>query len=190
VVKRALPWILLIFAVSIDAAEPKPELMVLPDHSAGVVFPVTTLSSEVAKKQLASGLTTTFLASARGGDIKGAARIEIRYDLWDEVWIVRRIEFDRKVEQERLASRPALEKWWTTPVRMFPAGSGPLSVNIELAVLPFSADEEEDTRQWISKAGGVGGTGAGGGFVDVLIGTTISARPLITYRWRVELSPR
>jgi len=189
-VKHALLVIVLLFAGPLNGAEPKPDLILLPDRSAGVVFPVAILSSEVVKKQLASGLTTTFLATASGGSVKGAARIEIRYDLWDEVWIVRRIEFDRHSDQQRLADRAALEKWWAKPVRMFAAGSGHPTVNIEMAVLPFSADEEEDTRRWIAKSGGVGGTGAGGGFVDVLIGTTISARPLITYRWRVELSPR
>ena len=186
-VRRVLGLAVALLAIASYAAEPQPVASVLPDRSIGIVFPASTLASEVVKKQLATGLTTTFLATARKGGAKGAARIEIRYDLWDEVWVVRRIEFDQRVDRQRLASRADLEKWWATPVRMFPSAGDTSRVDIELAVLPFSADEEEDTRNWISKSGGVGGTGAGGGFVDVLIGTTLSARPMLTYRWRIDV---
>ena len=186
-VRRALGCAVALLAIAGYAAEPKPVLTVQPDRSIGIVFPASTLDSDVVKKQLATGLTTTFLATARTGEVKGAARMEIRYDLWDEVWIVRRVEFDRHVDQQRLAARSDLEKWWTTPVRMLAAGAETKQVDVELAVLPFSADEEEDARNWISKSGGVGGAAGGGGFVDVLIGTTLSARPLLTYRWKIGL---
>ena len=64
-------------------------------------------------------------------------------------------------------------------------------LQLDLSVLPFSAAEEDDARQWMSKAGGVGTAGgASAGLVDALIGTTISAKPIASYRWNVDLSLR
>jgi len=62
-----------------------------------------------------------------------------------------------------------------------------------MSVLPFSAAEEEDARQWLSKAGGVGSASRGArspGLVDVLIGTTIQAKPLLTFQWTVDVRTR
>src|SRR6185436_11846213 len=129
------------------------------------------------RRQLGSGLTTTFLVVARlrETDSLSGARVEIRYDLWDEVWLVRRIEFDRREDRQRIASRDALEKWWRAPLRLLSTSRERVSLQIDLSVLPFSAAEEEDARQWISKSGGVGTGGAGNaGFVEALIGTTIA----------------
>ena len=179
---------LLIAAATLYADEPKPSFTLLPDKSVGIVLPASTLTSDSVRRQLSTGLTTTFLVSARGDGVKGAARVEVRYDLWDEVWIVRRIEFDRHVDRQRLASRQALDQWWRIPVRLFTTPAERTTLDVELAVLPFSAAEEEDARDWLSKSGGVSASGAG--FVDVLIGTTITAKPLITYRWRIDLSLR
>lgn len=156
------------------------------------VLPASILSDADVRKQLSSGLTATFVVAARNrltAAVTGA-RVEIRYDLWDEVWIVRRIEFDRRQEQQRIKSFEALEKWWRTPLRLMATGEPRVSLQIDATVLPFSAAEREDAREWISKAGGVGSAGGGGGLIDALIGTTISAKPIASYRWNVELSLR
>ncbi len=161
-------------------------------HGGGVVtatLPVSILDSAPVKKQLGSGLTTTFLVAARQSQRVLGARIEIRYDLWDEVWLVRRIEFDRKEDRQRLTSREALEKWWRTPVRIFTAATAGMPLQVDLSVLPFSASEEEDARQWIAKGGGVA-TPSGEGLVDVLIGTTLAAKPIIRWRWDVQVAAR
>jgi hypothetical protein len=163
-------------------------------RSAGVVaaaLPADVLQQASVKKQLGSGLTTTFLVAARQRD-KGTitgARLEVRYDLWDEVWLVKRVEFDGKIDRQRIASTEALEKWWRTPVRLFASDADRVLLQVELSVLPFSAAEEDDARAWITKAGGVG-TSGGGGLVDALIGTTISAKPITSYRWNVDLALR
>lgn len=152
-------------------------------------LPVSILETAAVKKQLASGLTTTFILAARQQQRVLGARIEIRYDLWDEVWLVRRIEFDRKEERQRLTSREALEKWWRTPVRIFSSATAGTALQVDLSVLPFSASEEEDARQWIAKGGGVA-TPSGEGLVDVLIGTTLAAKPIIRWRWDVQVAGR
>jgi len=161
-------------------------------HNSGVVsatLPLTILDSPAVKKQLSSGLTTTFILAARQRERLLGARIEVRYDLWDDVWLVRRIEFDRREDRQRLTSREALEKWWLTPVRIFTSAAPAVPLQVELTVLPFSASEEEDARQWIAKGGGVA-TPSSAGLVDVLVGTTLSAKPIIRWRWDVRVAER
>lgn len=157
-----------------------------------VTLPASVLQDKTVRKQLSSGLTTTFLVVARQRELNRVtgARIEVRYDLWDEVWIVRRIEFDGKTDRQRLTAQDALDKWWRTPVRLLSTSAPRVALQVEVSVLPFSAAEEEDARQWITKSGGVGTAAGEGGLVDALIGTTISARPITSYRWNVDLSLR
>lgn len=185
-VRGAFALLLLLPALAF-AQSPQPTFLAQPNGVVAAVLPVSLLDQPSVRKQLGSGLTTTFLVVAREGKRASGARIEIRYDLWDEVWLVRRVEFDRKTDKQRIASRDALEKWWREPLRLTSGSSGRLEV--ELTVLPFSAAEEEDARQWIAKSGGVG-TGNGSGLVDALIGTTINARPIVDYRWDVEVRTR
>jgi hypothetical protein len=153
-------------------------------------LPLSILNDANVSRQLRSGLTTTFLLVARQRDTRAVtgARIEVRYDLWDEVWIVQKVELNRRGERQRLPSREALEKWWKAPVKMLLTNAPRVALQVELSVLPFSAAEEEDARQWITKSGGVGTGGGSGGLVDALIGTTISAKPITSYQWNVELA--
>jgi hypothetical protein len=190
-VKAALAVVFtLMLTVRARAQQPQLGFIVQPGGVVAATLPVSILQDASVRKQLRSGLTTTFLFVTRQREIKGAsvARIEIRYDLWDEVWIVQKIEHDRKSERQRLASLEALEKWWRTPLRMLATKASRVALQIDLSVLPFSAAEEADARQWITKSGGVGTSSGSAGLVDALIGTTISARPLTSYRWNVELA--
>ena len=149
-------------------------------------LPPSVLQNASVKKQLASGLTTTFLVAVHEGKTVNGARLEVRYDLWDEVWLVKRVEYDGRVERQRIVSAEALEKWWRAPVRVLATTASRVALQVDLTVLPFSAAEEEDARQWITKSGGV----EAGGLVGTLIGTTISAKPITSYRWQVDLSLR
>ena len=169
-------------------AEVKPLFVTMPGGVVAAALPATLLQEPAVHKQLGSGLTTVFIiiATETGTNRRSGARIEIRYDLWDEVWLARRIEFDGHVDQQRIASLDALSQWWHTPVRLFASTATRATLKIELRVLPFSAAEEKDARDWISKSGGVASPETSG-FVQALIATTITARPITTYRWNVDL---
>ncbi len=188
--KPALAIALLLLPLTAAAQHARPAFTVHPGGVVAASLPVSILSDRAVRKQLATGLTATFILEARNrlaNSVTGA-RLEIRYDLWDEVWLVRRIEFDRKPEQQRIASLEALEKWWRIPLRVMATNAASVPLQLDLTVLPFSAAEREDARQWISKSGGVGTAGGGGGLVDALIGTTITAKPIFSQRWNVELA--
>jgi hypothetical protein len=170
-------------------AETRPSFIVMPGGVAAVALPASYLQEAAIRKQLASGLTTVFVIIAResGSANAGGARIEVRYDLWDEVWLAKKVEFDGRTDRQRIASFDALMQWWHLPVRFFSSTAVHTALNVELRVLPFSAAEEQDAREWISKSGGVAAPSGAGSFVQTLIATTITARPITTYRWNVDL---
>lgn len=187
---RAFVLAVLLPAVAM-AAEKGPAFVPQPGRVVAAVLPAALLSDRDVHRQIGSGLTTTFVLAAkqRDADRRGGARIEIRFDLWDEVWIVRRIEFDGKEDRQRIASRDALEKWWSAPVRMFVATTQRVALSVTLSALPFSAAEGEDAREWISKSGGVAAA-EGSPLMAALIGTTLSAKPIRSWRWQTEIAFR
>ena len=173
--------LLLVFAASTALAQQRPSATLNGDRVL-VSLPESILRDPHVKSRLESALTTTFILKTSLG---AAARLEIRYDLWDEVYRVRR----NQGTQQPIA-KAQLEQWWKTPIDAGRAGDG-RKIEVDLIVLPFSAAEESDARQWLSKSGGAGAPSADpASIVDVLIGTTLSARPIVSFRWSVEVPRR
>lgn len=178
---RACTALMLLLAVTATAQQRQPAAILTGDRVA-VVLPDSVLKDSRVRTRLESALTTTFILKTSLG---GSSRIEIRYDLWDEVFHVRR---DRGAQQTIPKSR--LEEWWRTAIDAGRAGDG-RSFDVELTVLPFSADEESDARQWLSKSGGAGAPSADpSSIVDALIGTTLTARPIVSFRWSLKVARR
>lgn len=209
VVTRPLLAILLVFVsvAALGADMGRPTYAVTPEGLVAVSFPAEVLRSEEVRNQLTSGLTTSFVIIATAGAerVRSGARVEVRYDLWEEQFLIRKIELDARVTLQTFASFDALEKWWRgAAIRLLrvPANTSPLRVELELTVLPFSAAEQHQTREWLSKSAGVAGRSqpsspgsslaadvptASSTLIDALIGTTIHARPLLTFRWRTDV---
>lgn len=189
-VRHALLAVLAIAAVA--QAETPPAFSVMPGGTVAIALPQSLLQDATVRKQLASGLTTvvTIVAKDSATNLSGGARFEIRYDLWDEVWLVRKTEFDGHAEAQRIPSFDGLLQWWHAPTRLLATNTPRVFLSVELRVLPFSAAEEQDAREWISKSGGVASPAGAGTFVQTLIATTITARPIITHRWTTELQVR
>ena len=183
-----------ILPAALAAAEERASFSAMPGGVVAVSLPTWVLQKPVVKKQLASGLTTTFVVIAKMPHAEGrggGARIEIRYDLWDEVYIVRRLEFDNHRDAQRLPP-DQLERWWRTSTRLLSTPDDRVLLDVELVVLPFSAQEQRDAREWLSRSGGAGAAQStvSGGLVDALIGTTINARPIISFRWSADVMMR
>jgi hypothetical protein len=193
---RLIALALLLISAAIQAqpgpssvVQPRPSFVPQPGRVVAAALPPSLLSERDVHRHLGSGLTTTFIlvARQRDADRRGAARLEIRFDLWDEVWLVRRIEFDGKEDRQRISTRESLDAWWRTPVRLFAAAADRVALTVTLSVLPFSAAEGEDARQWLSKSGGVAVPEGGSPLVTALIGTTLSAKPIRSYRWTADV---
>jgi len=160
------------------------------------------LAEESVDRQLTSGLTTGFVFTLEvERETRGAAQVEIRYELWDEVFLTARLEAGRADERrETVGSRPALDRWWRTlDLRLGALPAGGADGEVHLVIVPFSQAEEAETRRWFAESvrraestgsGDSASLGGGGGLdrvLTTLIGTSIRRRPLVEYRWAVEI---
>lgn len=188
---RAAAALMLLFSAVPAVAQHRPAIVLNGDRLF-VRFPESILKEREVRKQLDSALTTTFVVKARirGAKAEPVARLEIRYDLWDEVFHVKRVERDAKPVEQTIAGAAQLEQWWRTPLFLARLDGDRAVVDVELIVLPFSGAEESDARQWLSKSGGAAGPESSPNVVDVLIGTSLSARPIVSYRWSAEVVRR
>ena len=176
--------LLFLFAPLLASAQTRPAFIAQPGRVVAIALPASLLNDREIGRQLGSGLTTVFLLAAKP---RGAARIDIRFDVWDEVWIVRRIDSEGREERQRITSRDALDKWWSSPLRLLTGDPPHVSLDVTLTVLPFSAAESEDARAWISKSAGSTESGRGSPLVAAVLGTTLNARPIRSYRWQAEV---
>lgn len=167
------------------------------------------LAEEEVRKQLGTGLTTSFLfeATARGaasGKIRGAARVDVRYDLWDEIYIVTRIDVRGRAVRTTLPSFERLVQWWREArlaVIHGPAVAGARNVEIRLRVIPFSQAEQLDAQRWFSQALSAEKSGSAGAVseavedqpesfsqvINLLLATSIGRSALLEYQWTIAL---
>ncbi len=162
------------------------------------------------QEQLKTGLTTSFVfeataRDARGTKTKGGARIDVRYDLWDEVYVVTRIDvFGRAVRTPPLSAEK-LGEWWREArlVVIRPATAGQAAgVQVRLRVIPFSQAEQLDAQRWFSRSLSNEKSGSAGAVADavedqpeslnqvlgLLMATSIGRPALLEYKWNLPVS--
>lgn len=116
------------------------------------------LDRPAVREQLASGLTTSFVLELREPGLLartvGAARVDVRYELWDEVYLVAAAGADGALRHLRFADLPALAAWWRRPdLVVVPAAAGePRRLRLRLRVIPFSASEQRDAQAWLTES--------------------------------------
>lgn len=211
VIRFAVLVALLAGAADIARGAQRPAFTVQRDGLLVVSDLPQVLNRPEVKGHLTTGLTTSFVlrvtaVDPSGRKLRGAGRVDVRYEPWDEVFLTHRLGADRKNLRETVASYDRLLSWWqglSMPV-LASAGGGPPSsawdVRIDVDVIPFSQSEQRDTQRWFSDS--VGGTppapsssGSGGevtpagerslgGVLDLLIATSIKRRSLVTYTWK------
>ena len=200
---------LLFFGAALHAAE-RPTYAIGRDRMLTVSALPEVLSRPEVRPHLTTGLTTSFIvvvkASAEPGrKARGAARIDVRWEPWDEVFFTAVVGADGRVRRDSHRSFAALAAWWQSlelPVLLaLPLGNW--QVRVELSVIPFSQSEQRDAQRWFSAAPGdaAGGTTAPSqgesrlnDVVDLLIATSIQRRSIVRYAWpaaprRVESHP-
>ena len=178
-----------IVAGALLAAAPasRPVVTTSADGHLEITLPANILRNDEVQKHLTSGLTTVFLLTVNDS----GARIEIRYDLWDEKYLVTTLDSERHVQKSSIDSFEHLADWWShTPLR---AGKARSEARVKLEVIPFSASEEEDAQRWLAHSIGANSTEVdpgqkkdAGGILDLLIGTSVQRHPLQTWRWTLR----
>jgi hypothetical protein len=196
----------IVLAATLAASRTQPRA-VIAGSQLEVFLPAATLDDARLSKLLSSGLTTAIVVgvdekTSRGTKIRGNARIEIRDDLWNEVYYVTLYEGGKRSEQKLAAAK--LRDWWSsTPVRLasLPDDAPPPSVRITLQVIPFSAREEAEAQRWLlhSMRDGASPRAASGpqlpagavpanGVFDRFIATSVQRRPVLAWNWTVPLT--
>ena len=117
-------------------------------------------ADEAVRPHLETGLTTSFVfrlsfRNRAGEKVQGGARVEIRYEIWDEVYHVRQLGIDGIATRRVLPSFDDLRAWWqelhlvvfeAPPLRL--AGTGEVRLMVDL--VPFSQREQDDAQRWFS----------------------------------------
>ena len=165
------------------------------------------LVDEEVHRHLTTGLTTTLLfrLEPQPRAAPAGARVEVRYELWDEVFHVTVLTADGRSERMILPGFEELDRWWRraglTVLGPESVGGVGGTVRLVLDVIPFSQAERDDTERWFSETIGAA---AGGDaeeanrspddreeslarVLSVMIATSIQRRALTSYEWTLEL---
>jgi hypothetical protein len=197
---------LLLAAATLHGAQ-APTYAIGRDRTLSVGALPEVLSRPEVRPHLTTGLTTSFVvvvkaAAEPGRKVRGAARIDVRWEPWDEVFLTTAVGADGRVRRDTHRSFEALAGWWQSlelPVALsLPLGSW--QVKVELSVIPFSQSEQRDAQRWFSSAPGDAETADGSastspgesrlnGVVDLLIATSIQRRSIVRYAWPAAPRP-
>jgi len=174
------------------------------------------LSRREVRPHLGSGLTTSFIVEievrdALGQEVRGVGRIDVRYELWDEVYLVRVVGAGGIRKLPPVRSFEELQGVWQrlrVPVAMAASldrRGGPWKVEVALSVVPFSQSEQRDAQRWFNDSIAVRPPpsvappgvrprdsairGDTNGVLDLFLGNSIQRRSLVHYDWTVEFRP-
>ncbi len=188
--------VLSLFLIILSGPGPK---LFLQRDGVQAVMPADILVEEEVRAQLRSGLTNTFriqvLTQSPAGEIlSGGALIEVRYELWDEVFIIRVIEANDRV-REFEAAPAEFRKWWrrnrllVLAVPRSQISTAPVRVTLEF--IPFSQAEQTNAREWFTESTGTSvadrRTPRGAntpGLFQALMATSIKRKALLTFNWK------
>lgn len=208
--RRTPPWALLLLLLApaaLRAAPASPPAIEAAREGITLSRLPPILGEEEVRKQLGTGLTTSFAFEATGrgaasGKVKGAARVDVRYDLWDEVYIVTRIDASGHATRVTLPSFEKLAEWWRDARLVLIRGpAGVETVDVRLKVIPFSQAEQLDTQRWFSQALSAEKSGSAGAVSDavedqpesfsqvinLLMATSIGRPALLEYSWKLAV---
>ena len=206
---RRAPWLPLGLALlaSLAAAAERPRLDLDPGRGVVLSGLPPILAEPEVRGHLTTGLTTTLLFRLvpQRRDGPAGARIEVRYELWDEVFHVSVLTADGRFERQILSSIEELDAWWRRlgllVLPSAPARGAERNVRLVLDVIPFSQAERDDTERWFSET--IGATARSiteeaerapddreeslGRVLSVMIATSIQRRALTSYEWALQL---
>lgn len=160
-----------------------------------ITLPAELMKSAAVKEQLTSGLTTVFIVAAAAGDARGEARISVRYELWEERYLVAVIDAAGQQRNLTLASEGELAAWWSGSPLVIIAPhpfAKEVEVDIHLRMLPFSAREESETQRWLSRTLSTTPehteqtSERSASILRALVETSVKRRPLLDRHWRVR----
>jgi hypothetical protein len=159
--------------------------------------------------ELTSGLTSSFVIHLTGRDrhgvkIAGGARVQVRYELWDEVFHVATLDVAGHVERRTAASLAELAEWWRSlRLAVFqppPDVAAGAEIRVTVDLVPFSRSEQDDAQRWFSDSLDQSGRSSAEELAqsadespsrlsqvfNLLMATSIGRRASVTYRWTLD----
>lgn len=186
-------------AAAAAARQPALPRAVLQSNQLLLSLPASVLRNAAMEKQLTNGLTTVIATSVEAGAIRGAVRVDIRYELWDEQFLVGVADASGR-KQLTFATFDKLVTWWSAAafrVATVSANDAPPRISVKMVIVPFSAAEEADAQRWLMRslteatnprARDPQKAGATTSILDVIIGTGVRRKPVESWRWTVPLT--
>lgn len=205
---RLLPPALALLLLAATPVRPSPVLARGPSGYLVLSRLPPVLGQGEIRRQLETGLTTTLAFEIRiaGSRTPGAARLDVRYEPWDEVFHLRQIEASGKVVHTRLPSFAKLAEHWgkleLAVLETRKLGPRPGKAEVRLKVIPFSRAEQLETQRWMSRPptdrepGSAGALSGAldepatpiGQVLDLLLATSIERGALTELSWKVDIS--
>ena len=201
---RLLSLAALLAAAALAADAPAEPRLMLDDSGRPVLSRLPALLEEPSiRRHLDSGLTTSLVLQARtpGTPAAGAARVDVRLELWEEVYLVTVLDGDGRVERSRRSSIEELARWWSEAEIVLAAAPEGFArarqARVSLAVVPFSQAELLDAQRWLVESVGQsqggsrsGRSGGSASAVSALIATSMQRRAVRTVLWNVPIERR
>lgn len=196
-----LLWTWLLFAPE------RPALQVDPEGWWTVPIPLELLEDASLEKKLYSGLTTTFELRAtfeprRDDDF--FAMLQVRYEIWEEVFIITRLEADGRLGRRQFATLEETAAWLRRePLRIARVGGGK-NLIVRVRLIPFSRGDELIAEDWFARVlrvpdavttgqvdrnrdRSLDDSGDGSGIFEVLMTKSIRRRSIRTVKWAWRL---
>lgn len=176
----------------------QPELKIEESGLLRIGLPAELFNQPETRRQLASGLTTTLLIEAeintsKRDTVTGRARLDIRYEPWDEVFYIHIWHGHDRMEQLTQKDLPSLLAWLSTPriglCQLDLSDHTARSLNITLDLVPFSQREQHKAQQWFSKTVNNQNPRDIGRMLDVVFAASIKRKATSSHRWRLDLTP-
>jgi len=201
---------ILVAAALASGASGEPRL-VARDGTAVLSRLPDVLSEEEVRPHLTKGLTNTVTIRVEMRDLRSASReqhlgggqVLIRYDLWDEVFLVQLLDAAGRKDRT-FPSFEELTAWWKDlELTVFAGAPVPpgTQAKVDVAVIPFSETEQNDAQRWFARSlQRAGRTGreeiesSGDDAVQtlsrtfhLLMATSIHREPLASHRFTVSV---
>jgi hypothetical protein len=196
-VTRGASVLLALLVAAAGGGERRPTAALSPAGALTITLPAELMRSPEVKQQLTSGLTTVFVVDVSAEDgqrtTKGGARVEIRFELWEEKYLLSLIDATGQERKLTFASEEGLRQWWSesplTVTPPYPYGRR-VEVKVKLTMLPFSSQEQSDTQRWLSRTLSASGArdaepspAQSAELLRIIVQSSTRRRPLLERQW-------
>ena len=158
------------------------------------------LDAAAVRERLRSGLTNSFvfevsLRTQGRWRPTGGGRIDLRWELWDELYLIEVFGCDGARSRHTVRTLEGLKEWWGSvkiPVLANRNVHDGDTVRVVMTFVPFSAAEERSAEQWLVESARAQDRGArtSSGVLEVLVASSIAREAVLERRWEVRVQRR